>query len=129
MPMVTRGNQHRVNVRPGEQVEEVPIGAAVLVAVMRVNQVLDLCRTAALHIAVRDELNILLRQHDAQVILASRTQADAAQRDSLARWHRPLAAQRPRRNEPRQKCGAASRQGMSKKTAPIQVLHCVSSSL
>ena len=118
--MIAGGDQDGVNIRPGQQFLEVPVKGAILVPVMRVGLLLDLLAAAALHVADGDKLNVLFRQHDAEVILAAGAHADAGKDNPLARRHRPVTPQGPRGDDAGD-CQARSCQGRSfKEFAPVR---------
>ena len=74
MPVVARSDEYRVDVGPGQQFEKITIAETVGVAVMGIDHFFDLGRPAALNVAISNELHVLFRQHDAQIILAARPQ-------------------------------------------------------
>src|SRR5208282_5939806 len=94
---------------------------AIAVAIMLIGNLFDTFAAAALHIANGHELDILFRKHHAQVILAARAEAEAAQHNPFAWGHGASAAQGSRRNEPRHGQGARAGKGAPQEIAPGKV--------
>ena len=62
VPAVAGGDQHGVDVRPGQQLADVAVHRAVLVAVLGVDHRLDRLAAAGLHVADGHELHVRLGQ-------------------------------------------------------------------
>jgi hypothetical protein len=89
---IARRDQHRIDIGPRQQFPEIPVGRAVLVAVMRVCDPFDLLAHARLDITGRDVAHVLLRHHRRQHLLAPRADADATEYNPVARRHATATA-------------------------------------
>ena len=97
VPVIARGDQHGVDVGPGQQLEHVAVGGAIVVAVLGVGHGLDRLPPAGPDVADGHELHVRLGDHALQVVPAAGADADGAQHDPLAGRHDAVAAQRPGR--------------------------------
>ena len=95
VPVIAGGDQHGVDVRPGEQLEHVAVRGTVVVAVLGVGHGLDRLAPAGPDIADGHELHVRLGDHAFQVVPAARADADGPQDDALAGGHDAVAAQGP----------------------------------
>ena len=100
-PISTR---HHGDVRPGQHFPEIPVEGAILVPIMIVRHAFDLLAPASLHIADGHKLDVLLRQHDAQVVLPARAKPDPGENNPFARRDGPIAPKNTTRNKQRQRC-------------------------
>ncbi len=91
LPVRTGSDQHRVNVRPGQEFAQVPIHPAVLVPVLCIGALLYGLSPLFLHVANSHELNVGLFQETAEHITAPAANANGPQNDLLARRHAPAA--------------------------------------
>jgi len=74
MPPIARGNEQGVNVGTrGEELAHVRVHLAIAVAVLLVDQFLDMLAPHLPHVADGHELDVLLRQHPAQIELTPST--------------------------------------------------------
>ena len=85
MPVRPGRDQHGIDILAVEQLAEVAILCAVVVAVMLVGNFLDRIAANLFHVAHGQELNVLLLQEAAEIVRAPVADADAAHRDALAR--------------------------------------------
>ena len=83
MPVGARGNQNRIDVLAVQQVPEIAIRVAVLVAILGIGNFLDGNSTGFFHIADGDELNVFLFQKTAEVICSSIPDPDPADDNAL----------------------------------------------
>ena len=84
VPMIGRGDMHRVDVRAGQQLAEVVVGLAVGVLVVFVHLALGLVAGALAHIADGHVLDIRTAQERALVAASHVADADAAHHDPVA---------------------------------------------
>ena len=111
MPPVARRNVDAVDVLARQQFPHIDVDLAVLVTVMAVDHVLDAQTTLSAHIAVRDELDVLLRQRPTrQHPAAAAADANARHHQSIGRRDLAIKSQRGRGYERRQRSRAQPRQ-------------------
>ena len=111
MPVISRGNQHRIDVGPVQHLKLVTIHDTIPVPIVGVRHFLDSLTPGALHIANRDELDILLWKHDTQIIPTTRAKTDTPQHDPFAGGNPALPSQGFGGNEIRQSQHASRRHG------------------
>ena len=99
MPMLSGGDQHRIDVRTTVNLEHVPVHLATMVTIVGIDHGLGLLTSSPLDITDGHKLDVLLGQHGTQVIAPPGTVANARQDDSFARSHRSISPQGLRRNE------------------------------
>ena len=99
MPAVAGRNQHGIDVGARQQFAQIAVGATIFVTVVLIGHVLNGFALFALHIANRDELNALFRQHCAQHLPATRLNANRAQDDFRVRRHSAIQAEHARRHD------------------------------
>ncbi len=91
--MVSRGDQHGVDVRPlGQESIDLRIHGAVLGAVMGIHEVLDRQTLFLLQVANRDELHVPLANERVEVVHSAVLDADAPGEDFPAGRHGPVLA-------------------------------------
>jgi hypothetical protein len=93
VPMIACGNQHGVNFGTAQQFPKIPVQRAILVPVVFIGHPFDPLAPAALHVANRDELDVLFRQHHTEVVLAAWTKPNSCKNDPLTRGDPAIAAQ------------------------------------
>ena len=108
MPAVAGGDQHGVDVAAGEQLAEVAVEHAVVVAVMLVDQFLAGFAAAGLDVADGHAPTHRSLQNATQVVGHTGTDSDHPQHDPLARRRRAVSAQGACRNDRRQ-CNCTGR--------------------
>jgi len=79
VPVRSRGDEHRVDVGAGQQLAEVVIRRAVLIAVLLIGHFLDGRAACRLDVGNGDELHVRLLQKAPEVVAAPVSDADAAQ--------------------------------------------------
>jgi hypothetical protein len=84
VPVVGGGNVNGVDVRAGQQVAEVVVGLAVLVAVVLIHPVLGVVTGALTHVADSDVLDVLAAEESPQVAASLVADADAPHDDPFA---------------------------------------------
>ena len=94
VPAVARRDVDGVDVLAREHFAHVDVHLAVLVAVVRVGPFLDALAAFLPHVADRDELHVLLRQHPAaEHAAAAPSESDAGHHDAVGRRHLAVEAQ------------------------------------
>ena len=125
VPAVARCDVDGVDVLTREHLAHVDVRLAVLVAVVRVGPGLDAVAAFLPHVADRDELHVLLRQHPAaEHAAAAPSESDTSHHDSIGRSHLAVEAQRGSRCQHGQRHRAAC---AFQKRSPIAFLHYMNS--
>ncbi len=84
VPVWTGGDQHGVNIIAGQQVAQIAVRGAILVAVLLVGLLLDGLAARGLNVADGHELHIRFPHEAAQIVSAAIADADAAQDNAFA---------------------------------------------
>ena len=114
VPVGTGGDQHRVDVLAVEHLAEVAVHRAVVGAVLRVGNLLDGLAATLFHVGDGGEGHIGLLEKTAEVVFTAAADADAADDDPLARWHRPVEAEGRGGNDRGHRDGRSGRQASLK---------------
>jgi len=122
VPVVACGNQNSVDVPPRKQFAEIPIHGTILVPIVIVGHPLDLGASASLHVANRDELHVLFRQHHAQIILTARTQPNPGKNDPLTRSNRAIQPQDTTGKDQRDRQTCSTQESAFQEVTSAQVL-------
>ncbi len=77
VPMVRRGDQHGVNIRPPGDLVKIVVGSAIAVAVASIDRAFGLVPVAGHHVANRHDLHLFEAQETAHVAAALAPHADA----------------------------------------------------
>jgi hypothetical protein len=103
VPAVAGGDQHRVEVGPlGQELPDLGEHRAVLVAVLFIDVFLDRLALDLLEVADGEHADVLLAHDPTQVVHAAPADADRAELDLLAGWHRAVASEHARRDDRRE---------------------------
>ena len=119
--MISGGYEDSINVRSFIDLKHVADHLAVRISVVGIDLLFDGFSSRALHITDGDELNVLLWQHDAEVIAPAWTNADACQGDAIARSDVAITAEGFRWNKVRQRDSARCREAALKEQTPRSV--------
>jgi hypothetical protein len=99
VPAVAGGDEHGVDVAPGQQLVEVAVGRAVLVLVMPVHELLTRVAAAGLHVANRQAVHVGQPEHRLEVVGAARADPDDAEGDAPGGGDLAVATERGRGHE------------------------------
>ena len=87
VPVVGQSQRHDVEIAAIDELAEIQIRHAILVAIAIVDDLLGFLATVAVHVANGDSLNLTFPEKPLQVTLPHRSRADGSEDDPLARRH------------------------------------------
>jgi len=123
VPAVARGDEQGVDiVACGQKFAQVDVLGAVLAAVARIHQALNVFAARFPDVADRHEVHILLAEHPVQDACAAAADADGAHHDALAGGDSTVLAQRCGRDDGRGGEGTADESGAAQELPPAHAL-------
>ena len=120
MPVRARGDEDGFNVAAGQQIAQVAVHGAILVAVFSVGLLFDGLPARGLHVANGDEPQVRFLQETAQVVSAPVADADCAQDNAFAGGDTAVPAQDGPANQLRRRQQDAHLDGSLQELPPIE---------